>query len=311
MPTKLSRDAYTVGWIALNADEITAARLVFQSEHESLPRLPMDDNVYILGDVEGHNVVVAFPGMGQMGTAVASHVTTNMMRTFVNIDFVLVVGAASGAPGPSDPSDPLKDLRLGDVVVGFPAKDGLSALQIDRGRWSGPSEFKIESLLPNPPKRLLSAVTTLSSDHRFGNDQMMEFIQASASATAHSFLGWDKDQLFKASYNHVQGGDDCSACDQRELQVRLPRESHRPAVHIGKVASSNSVIMSAEYRDKMRADHEILCFETGAAGVMACAPCLVIKGISDYGDSHVNNKWQPYAATTAASYARALLRVLA
>ena len=39
-------------------------------------------------------------------------------------------------------------------------------------------------------------------------------------------------------------------------------------------------------------------------------PCLVIRGISDYADSHKNKIWQPYAAATAAAYAKELLLVI-
>ena len=39
-------------------------------------------------------------------------------------------------------------------------------------------------------------------------------------------------------------------------------------------------------------------------------PCVVIRGICDYADSHKNKIWQPYAAATAAAYAKELLRVI-
>jgi hypothetical protein len=39
-------------------------------------------------------------------------------------------------------------------------------------------------------------------------------------------------------------------------------------------------------------------------------PCLVIRGICDYADSHKNKVWQPYAAATAACYAKELLQVI-
>lgn len=39
-------------------------------------------------------------------------------------------------------------------------------------------------------------------------------------------------------------------------------------------------------------------------------PCLVIRGICDYADSHKNKIWQPYAALTAALYAKELLLVI-
>lgn len=39
-------------------------------------------------------------------------------------------------------------------------------------------------------------------------------------------------------------------------------------------------------------------------------PCLIIWGICDYADSHKSKAWQPYAAATAAAYARGLLLVI-
>jgi nucleoside phosphorylase len=39
-------------------------------------------------------------------------------------------------------------------------------------------------------------------------------------------------------------------------------------------------------------------------------PCLVIRGICDYADSHKNKAWQGYAAATAAAYAKDLVLVI-
>jgi hypothetical protein len=39
-------------------------------------------------------------------------------------------------------------------------------------------------------------------------------------------------------------------------------------------------------------------------------PCLVIRGICDYADSHKNKRWQEYAAATAAAYAKELLNII-
>ena len=43
------------------------------------------------------------------------------------------------------------------------------------------------------------------------------------------------------------------------------------------------------------------------AGLVDTFLCLVIRGICDYADSHKNKQWQPYAAATAAAYAKELL----
>ncbi|GFF89026.1 TPR-like protein [Aspergillus lentulus] len=54
----------------------------------------------------------------------------------------------------------------------------------------------------------------------------------------------------------------------------------------------------------------ILCFEMEAVGLMDQLPCLVIRGICGYCDSHKHKQWQGYAALTIAAYARALLQVV-
>lgn len=52
---------------------------------------------------------------------------------------------------------------------------------------------------------------------------------------------------------------------------------------------------------------ECICFEMEAAGLMNHFPCLVIRGICDYADSHKNDRWQRYASATAAAYGKELL----
>ena len=68
---------------------------------------------------------------------------------------------------------------------------------------------------------------------------------------------------------------------------------------------------SASERDRVSAQlGGVLCFDREAAGLMNSFPCLVIRGICDYADSHKNKKWQPYAAGIAAAYAKELLSVI-
>lgn len=55
---------------------------------------------------------------------------------------------------------------------------------------------------------------------------------------------------------------------------------------------------------------DILCFEMEAAGIMTEFPCIAIRGISDYADSHKSDIWQNYAAAAAAGCAKELLSYL-
>jgi hypothetical protein len=44
-----------------------------------------------------------------------------------------------------------------------------------------------------------------------------------------------------------------------------------------------------------------------AAGLMNIFPCLVIRGICDYSDTHKTKEWQGYTSMVAAAYAKDLL----
>lgn len=50
--------------------------------------------------------------------------------------------------------------------------------------------------------------------------------------------------------------------------------------------------------------------EMEAAGLMDNFPCLVIRGICDYTDSHKNKEWQGYMVAMAAAFTKELLLVV-
>jgi nucleoside phosphorylase len=68
-------------------------------------------------------------------------------------------------------------------------------------------------------------------------------------------------------------------------------------------------VKDASIRDQIARDLDVICFEMEAAGLMDTLPCLIIRGICDYSDSHKSKEWQRYAAATAAAYARELLEI--
>ena len=82
-------------------------------------------------------------------------------------------------------------------------------------------------------------------------------------------------------------------------------------LYYGIVASGNQVMRDGAERDRVSTElGGVLCFEMEAAGLMNSFPCLVIRGICDYADSHKNKKWQPYAAGTAVACAKEVLSVI-
>ena len=67
-----------------------------------------------------HNVVITCFRSGTYGPSAAAQMVTNMVRTFRNSLFGLLVGVGGGASKPPNSEDATKDIRLGDVVVGDP-----------------------------------------------------------------------------------------------------------------------------------------------------------------------------------------------
>nr|XP_036581485.1 pfs domain-containing protein [Colletotrichum truncatum]KAF6789836.1 pfs domain-containing protein [Colletotrichum truncatum] len=104
----------------------------------------------------------------------------------------------------------------------------------------------------------------------------------------------------------------CMYCDPRKELQRRERASTDPMVYYGLIASGDSVIKNSVSRDEIvqRLGEKCICFEMEAAGLMDNFPCLVIRGICDYADGHKNDRWQNYAAVTAAAFAKELLEVL-
>lgn len=91
---------------------------------------------------------------------------------------------------------------------------------------------------------------------------------------------------------------------------REPRTSEDPFIHYGLIASGDQVMRDGATRERLRRELDVLCFEMEAAGLMDDFPCLVVRGICDYADSHKNKQWQGYAAAAAAAYAKELLSVV-
>ncbi|KAH7143372.1 P-loop containing nucleoside triphosphate hydrolase protein [Fusarium sp. MPI-SDFR-AT-0072] len=118
------------------------------------------------------------------------------------------------------------------------------------------------------------------------------------------------DCLFLSTYDHVPQTSAYDECDHSKLVRRRIRETDDPLIHYGAIASGNQVMRSGTQRDSIARQLDVICFEMEAAGLMDILPCLPIRGICDYSDSHKNKEWQRYAAAAAASYARELLTVL-
>lgn len=216
-------------------------------------------------------------------------------------------------------------------------------VKYDRGKVVAGGEFEHTGLLNMPPALLTNAVAKLRGIHEFKRNAVSRYVSEMVKKMLESedvnpdfedmyqYQGSKYDQLFEADYEHVdseqisniskqsqdtsgKAPDDpklpCPNCDEARLVARKPRKTNDPVIHYGTIASADRVMRHGTTREKLRKKYGILCFEMEAAGLMNDFPCLVIRGICDYSDTHKHKIWQRYAAATAAAYAKELLEII-
>jgi nucleoside phosphorylase len=294
---------YTVGWICALPVELAAAAELLDEEHRGLPQDPDDTNIYTLGRMGEHNVVVACLPAGQTGNNSAAAVAVQMKSKFISIRFGLMVGIGGGVP--SDEAD----VRLGDVVVSQPYMQHGGVIQYDFGKTT-PNGFIQTGFLNAPPTILLNALAKLQANRYRHKSDISVYLSALCHLPGFACDNSGPDILFESTYNHV-GGPTCERCSKARLLKRTTRGSQEIVVHYGTIASGNQVMRDGVTRDRISSGlGGVLCFEMEAAGLMNSFPCLVIRGICDYADSHKNKRWQAYAAATAAACAKEVLSVI-
>ncbi|KAK4170033.1 hypothetical protein QBC43DRAFT_225815 [Cladorrhinum sp. PSN259] len=307
-----------------------------------------DPNEYRTGRVGRDDVVLLV--LSGMGKARSASAVSALLSSYTGIRLALVVGICGGVPTPN-PHDDDDDLVLGDVVVsnaitqfdfgrmypnGFQVKN---AIQDSLGKAERDVQALLGSLGTSQGRERLEKRTA----------EFLEALQEAAMkrgkrSTIYNYPGTAKDRLYAPTYLHKHrsgaacrcdetivcddaAGTSCcvAGCDDKQLllrqRIRLKealektdiRLAQRPTVHIGAIASGDTVMKSAEDRDSIARQLKVIAFEMEGAGIWD-APhmsCLVIKSVCDYADSHKNKEWQNFAGATAASAMKALLSVRA
>src|SRR5215471_7163274 len=308
---------YTVGWICAVTTEYVAAQAFLDEKHEGPEYVsPHDNNTYILGKIGKHNVVVAVLPDGEYGMSSAGGVARDMLHSFPNVRIGLMVGIGGGAPSRKH------DIRLGDIVIGSP-RDGKGGIfQYDYGKTIQDQSFQHTGFLDQQPTLLRTAVNGLRAQYEAAGHQLKDAInkileQNQSLRQKYKRPDPRSDRLYKSRVIHPKNSEascmDICSDNPSNLISRHERTEgeDNPAIHYGLIASANQLMKDATVRDTLASEKDVLCFEMEAAGLANHFPCLVIRGICDYSDSHKNKDWQGYAAMAAAAYAKDLLYQIA
>jgi nucleoside phosphorylase len=294
-----------------------------------------DNNTYTTGRIANHNVVlVVLPGIGNTGVAGAA---ASIRSSYGSLTLALLVGICGGVPIVDG-----DEALLGDVII----SKSLIQYDFGRQYTdSFVTKHTIEDALGRANRDIRGLIASLETE--LGRERLhdkaaqhLKRLQGAAvrkrRRANYRYPGPAEDKLFAPDYPHrhreacavcaSEGAEFCETaahtscidlgCDEGRLIARErlreklsmgPDEAQCPETFIGRVASGNTVVKSAKHRDHMAARHGVIAFEMEGAGARDEIPCIIVKGICDYADSHKNKRWQDFAAATAASVARAML----
>jgi len=308
IPTTVSYGQVRVAIFCALPEETKAVLWSLDEQYTCEPKDPATSKfVFWYGRIKQHTIVVA--QAPQMGPINAAHCASDVAHQFPNVRFALMVGIGGGIPG-------AKDIRLGDVAVSVPSGTCPGVVQYDLGKFLSNGEFELKGVLNKPPRILLAADNAMQVDEDMRTEDekpsvLAPFLEAITQKSSYGYPG-STDILYDVTFSHAKKGQDCGECEtssERKIVNRPSRsDPQRPVVHRGVIMSGGGVVKDAEARATLRREREdAICFEMEAAGIMDEIPCLVVRGICDYADTHKQDGWHNYAAAVAAAYAKALL----
>lgn len=276
------RDKYTIGWICACDIEFTAALACFDRRHSDPDFVVKNDpNIYALGKMHGHNVVIATRRDGDYGRP--SHwcpVNVYLVRSFPNVRCGLSVGLGGGAPT-------LKhDVQLGDVVVGEPNDLSSGVVPYNIVKTILTKTFAPEGSLNMAPRELRDAQEKLFLEQRLHGSQVVDIAIEAIQKTK-------QPEVYARPSTKIRRHTD-SLCK----------------VHYGLIASGHKLMENDQVRNAVAVQNDVLCFETEAFKILNDFPCLVIRGICDFAGEKKTTKWRGWAAMMAAVYAKCVLKHL-
>jgi nucleoside phosphorylase len=335
------RQDFQIAIICALSLEFDAVSLLFDEfwdeDGEQYGRAAGDTNTYTTGRIGKYDVVMVL--LPNMGKAAAAGAASSFRSSYSSLKLAFLVGICGGVPNIGG-----DEALLGDVVISKSViQHDFGRQYPDR---FVPKDT-LEDSPGRPNKDIRSLIASLETElgrervqHKAAG--YLKDLQSTAVRKRrrrnYGYPGPANDQLFSAKYRHMHrdpqtcrvcGGETEGVCEIAakencvelgcEVNQLVPRkrlvvdpsseaqEAYFPEIFIGRIASGDTVLKSGEHRDRVAAQNDVIAFEMEGAGAWDEVPCVIIKGICDYADSHKNKAWQPFAAATAAAVMKAVL----
>jgi nucleoside phosphorylase len=334
------REDFQIAIICTLPLEYDAVSLLFDQfwdeDDEPYGRAQGDTNAYTTGRIGKHDIVLAL--LPNMGTAAGAGAAASFRSSYSGMKIAFLVGICGGVPGVGQ-----NEALLGDVVISKTVIQHSLGRQYPN---EFVTKDTVSDSLGRPNKDVRTLIASFETERgrrllRQKAGQFLKDLQNTATREMHrcnyQYPGAVEDKLFAATYRHRHRGPltcNCDGaidsfcdeaartfcaelhCDEAQLVLRKrlemkknlgPDEAQCPEILIGCVASGDTVMKSGEHRDQIAKQRDVIAFEMEGAGVWDEVPCIIVKGICDYADSHKNKIWQPFAAATAAAVLKAML----
>ncbi|RFU81058.1 hypothetical protein TARUN_1151 [Trichoderma arundinaceum] len=260
----------------------------------------------------------------RMGKASAASAVARLKLSYTGLQQAFLVGVCGGVPKTHDGVDiMLGDVIIGKTIVQygfgkkypdkfvrkFAFKESFGAQKKDTQSILAMIEtIRGRDKIRRTATKFLSRLKLKAAEHGYG--------------AKYVYTGLAKDELFEPSYRHKHHKPlhcickDCReptspVCDEaintscnelgcntkylvprfismnRQGQERVESDGAQIlAIHVGSIASGDTVMKSGVDRDRIAEREGIIAFEMEAAGIWEEIPCIVLKGVSDYADSH-------------------------
>ncbi|KAL4908820.1 hypothetical protein BDW74DRAFT_174053 [Aspergillus multicolor] len=275
-------------------------------DYPSLGKASGDPNAYTLGRIGNYDVVlVHMPGAGK---AIAASVATHLKVSYPRIELAFLIGICGGVPftGESIKEQSNKNIHLGDVMI------STGIVDYDRVFPGSGDKITPEETLGRPSPEIRSFLSQIKTRHEALTNAQRHYLVKIQQGVQAPCPGFQDDVLYSDDFIHEDDGYQSvlgpKVNEVNEAVVARRRESDvLPFLHFGALASGDSVIMSAEVRDNIARRFGVIGFEMEGAGVWDSFPCILVKGVSDYADSHKSKNWQYFAAASSAACMRAML----
>ncbi|KAI1025081.1 hypothetical protein LB504_009749 [Fusarium proliferatum] len=251
-----------------------------------------DHNMYFTGRIDKHNVVVVLLGKGKVNSAAAA---TSLRASYPNICLTILVGICGAVPWIGE-----KHIGLGDVVISD------TIIRYDFGHQTDHEFVRKKTchgdMMPKEIFNLLESLQTVLGRRRLMKGSATFIVELKETAARLGQHGRYERPGIGAIGASGSASQPLALGEQKAIDIQVP------TVHFGPMASGDTVMVSAEHRDRIAAAENIIAFEMEGAGVWQELPCIIVKGVSDFADCDKTKEWQDYAAAMAAATSKAILK---